>query len=101
MWARVRRRVEGALQAMPFRHAGCVRPGFIQPRNGAAPRVAVYRLLYRLTGWLYPVLRRLIPKHVTTTEHLGRAMIAVTRLKGQGPAVLYSPEINRLGAEVH
>jgi hypothetical protein len=31
MWARVRQRVEGALQAMPFAHVGAVRPGFIRP----------------------------------------------------------------------
>ena len=33
MWARVRRRVEAALKAMPFRHAGAVRPGFICARS--------------------------------------------------------------------
>ncbi|MFF4269539.1 NAD-dependent epimerase/dehydratase family protein [Streptomyces sp. NPDC001536] len=98
MWARVKGRTENELLAMPF-DAYMFRPGFIQPRNGAVARVTVYRLLYGLTGWLYPVLRRLTPKHVTTTEHLGRAMIAVTRLKGQGPTVLHSPDINRLGAE--
>ncbi|GGN46168.1 NAD-dependent epimerase/dehydratase family protein [Streptomyces fuscichromogenes] len=100
MWARVKGRTENALLAMPF-NAYMFRPGFIQPRNGASARVPVYRLLYRLTGWLYPVLLRLTPRHVTTTEHLGRAMIATARLRGRGPAVLYSPEINRLGAEVN
>ncbi|MFC8435125.1 NAD-dependent epimerase/dehydratase family protein [Streptomyces sp. NPDC057253] len=97
MWARVKGRTENALLAMPF-DAYMFRPAFIQPRHGAAPRVTVYRLLYRLTGWLHPVLRRLMPKYVTTTEHLGRAMIAVTRLRGQGPTVLHSPEINELGS---
>ncbi|MFJ5272878.1 NAD(P)H-binding protein [Streptomyces sp. NPDC088358] len=97
MWARVKGRTENALLAMPF-HAYLFRPGYIRPRNGAVSRTSGYRLMYRLTSWLYPVLRRLAPKYVTTTEHLGRAMIAVVALKGDGPAVLHSPEINRLGA---
>ncbi|MCX4580062.1 NAD(P)H-binding protein [Streptomyces sp. NBC_01571] len=98
MWARVKGRTENALLAMPF-HTYLFRPGYIQPRNGAVSRTSGYRLMYRLTSWLYPVLRRLAPKYVTTTEHLGRAMIAVVALKGDGPSVLHSPEINRLGAE--
>ncbi|MFD8418673.1 epimerase [Streptomyces sp. NPDC059466] len=97
MWARVKGRTENALLAMPF-HTYLFRPGYIQPRNGAVSKTPVYRLTYRLTSWLYPVLRRLAPKHVTTTEHLGRAMIAVVALQGSGPSVLHSPEINRLGA---
>jgi len=40
IWARVRRRVEGELKALPFRHAGCVRPGFIQPGPGIRSHVA-------------------------------------------------------------
>ncbi|WP_405827525.1 NAD(P)H-binding protein [Streptomyces sp. NBC_01176] len=98
MWARVKGRTENALLAMPF-HAYLFRPGYIQPRNGAVSRTSGYRLMYGLTSWLYPVLRRLVPKYVTTTEHLGRAMIAVVALKGGGPSVLHSSEINRLGAE--
>ncbi|XUL89315.1 NAD(P)H-binding protein [Streptomyces galilaeus] len=97
MWARVKGRTENELLAMPF-HAYMFRPGYIQPRHGAVSRTASYRLTYRLTSWLYPVLHRLAPRHMTTTEHLGRAMIAVVSLKGTGPSVLYSPEINRLGA---
>ncbi|MFE1958756.1 epimerase [Streptomyces sp. NPDC059479] len=97
MWARVKGRTENELLAMPF-HAYMFRPGYIQPRHGAVSRTATYRVLYRLTSWLYPVLRRVIPRHVTTTDHLGRAMIEVVGLAGTGPTVLYSPDINRLGA---
>ncbi|QFZ72487.1 NAD(P)H-binding protein [Streptomyces fagopyri] len=97
MWARVKGRTENALLAMPF-HAYLFRPGYIQPRHGAVSKTSAYRLMYRLTSWLYPVVRRLAPRHVTTTEHLGRAMIAVVALQGSGPSVLHSPEINRLGA---
>lgn len=49
-------------------------------------------------SWLYPVLRRLAPGHTTTTVQLGRAMLAVVALKGTGEHILYSRDINRLGA---
>jgi uncharacterized protein YbjT (DUF2867 family) len=97
MWARVLGRTENALLAMPF-DAHVFRPAYIRPRNGALPRSSAYRSIYRLTSWLYPVLHRLAPAHTTTTEHLGRAMIAVARSQGSAPAVLHSPDINRLGA---
>jgi hypothetical protein len=43
------------------------------------------------------LLRRFFPQHTTTTDTLGRAMLGVTRLKGRGPRVLASTEINGLG----
>ncbi|MET8560945.1 NAD-dependent epimerase/dehydratase family protein [Streptomyces flaveolus] len=97
MWARVKGRTENELLAMPF-HAYVFRPGYIQPRGGIVSRTAAYRRIYRLTSWLYPLLRRVAPGHVTTTEHLGRAMIAVVALQGRSPMVLSSRDINRLGA---
>ncbi len=97
MWARVKGRTENELLAMPF-HVAVFRPGYIQPRGGIVSRTPAYRRLYRLTSWLYPLLRRLAPGHVTTTEHIGRAMIAVMALRGDGPALLSSRDINRLGA---
>lgn len=97
MWARVKGRTENALLAMDF-YTYMMRPGYIQPRHGAVSQTGSYRVLYRLTSWLYPVLHRLAPRHTTTTEHLGRVMIAVARLKGEGPRVLNSGDINRLGA---
>ncbi|MFJ5265013.1 NAD-dependent epimerase/dehydratase family protein [Streptomyces sp. NPDC088387] len=96
MWARVKGRTENALLALPM-NAYMFRPGYIQPRHGAVSRTTVYRVTYALTGWLYPVLHRIAPKHTTTTEHLGRAMLAVTR-QAEQKRVLYSLDINRLGA---
>ncbi|MEV7236845.1 hypothetical protein AB0N06_23615 [Streptomyces sp. NPDC051020] len=46
-------------------------------------------------SWLHPVLRRVTPNHVTTTDALGRAMIAVVGRQDSGEHILYSPEINR------
>jgi uncharacterized protein YbjT (DUF2867 family) len=95
-WARVKGRTENALMAMDMR-AYMFRPGWIQPLHGERSRTGSYRTLYAATSWLYPVLRRVVPRHVTTTQALGRAMLAVARQEGAGPRLLHSPEINRLG----
>ena len=80
MWARVRGATENALLAKPDLNAYIVRPGFVQPRNGATSRVTLYRTL---------------PKYVTSTEHLGRAMIALAR-SGSPDRILRSHQINAL-----
>jgi hypothetical protein len=46
---------------------------------------------------LYPVLKALIPKHVTTSEQVGRAMLHVAR-HGAPQRVLENHELNALGA---
>ncbi len=96
MWARVRQRVEGALRAMPFEHAGCVRPAFIQPGPGIRSRVKAYQILITIFGPLFPLGVRMLPSLFTTTERLGRAMLRVV----QGRAdkfILEAADINRLG----
>jgi len=97
MWARVKGRTENALLAMPFR-AYMFRPGYIQPLHGAVAKTAWYRWLYVALSWLYPVLRRLAPAHVTTTENMARAMLAVAAGAWTGERILHSPEINRAAA---
>lgn len=96
-WARVKGRTENALLAMDMR-AYMFRPGYIRPVDGAVSRTRLYRIAYRLTSWLYPLAHRLVPDRVTTTEVLGRSMLAVVRLAGAGPHILSTRDINRLGA---
>lgn len=101
MWARVRQRVEGALRAMPFRHAGAVRPGFIRPGPGIRSRTRGYQIGIVVLTPLFvfmPLLVRAAPWLFTTSEVLGRAMLRVV----QGRAdrfILESADINRVGAE--
>ncbi len=100
MWARVRRRVEGALKEMPFRHAGAVRPAFIRPGPGIRSKTPGYQLglvLMRPLFVFVPLLMRAFPGVFTTSEVLGRAMLRVV----QGRAdqfILESADINRVGA---
>jgi uncharacterized protein YbjT (DUF2867 family) len=97
MWARVRRRLEKALEAMPFRNKGVVRPGFIRPGPGIASRVKLYQFFIVLFRPLFPLIERLAPSWATTSEQLGRAMLRV--VKGQADRfILESTDINRIGA---
>jgi uncharacterized protein YbjT (DUF2867 family) len=91
MWARVKGRTENALLALPFQ-AYMFRPGYIQPLHGVRSRTPWYRLAYAIGAPLYPVLKRLFPAAVTTTEQIGRAMIAVAR-HGAPKRVLDSRDI--------
>ncbi|MFJ4686189.1 NAD-dependent epimerase/dehydratase family protein [Streptomyces sp. NPDC088789] len=92
MWARVKGRTENDLLALPLR-TYLFRPGYIQPLHGITSRTRLYRVIYGVTSPLYPLLRRLAPDHVTTTEQLGRAMIAVAR-DGAPQRVLHTRDIN-------
>ena len=100
MWARVRRRVEGALREMPFRHAGAVRPGFIRPGPGIRSKTRAYQLGVVILKPLFvfiPFLVRAFPWLFTTSEILGRAMLRV--VQGQSEKfILESADINRVGA---
>ena len=79
MWARVKGRTENALLRLPFKAAYMFRPGVIQPLHGARSKTRSYRVLYTLTAPLLPLLHRLLPSYVLTTEQVGRAMLAAAR----------------------
>jgi hypothetical protein len=95
MWARVKGRTENALLSLPFRAAYMFRPGAIMPLHGIRSSTRWYNVVYAAVRPIYPLLSRIAPKMITTTEQLGRAMIAVAR-KGYGTHVLEMADINRL-----
>jgi hypothetical protein len=92
MWARVKGRAENALLRLPFKGAYMFRPGFIAPLHGVKSKTATYRLFYVLAKPLLPVLMRLVPSHILTTEQIGRAMLAIPR-RGTAKHVLESRDI--------
>jgi uncharacterized protein YbjT (DUF2867 family) len=94
MWARVKGETENALLALPL-NSFMFRPGFVRPRPGVKSKTTLYRMLYAVLNPLYPLLERLAPAHVTTTENLGRAMIAAAAV-GYSKRILENPDINRL-----
>lgn len=79
MWARVKGKTENAILRLPFRGAYMFRPGVIQPMHGERSKTAAYRIGYSFANPLLPLLRRLFPRSVLTTEEVGRAMIHVAR----------------------
>jgi uncharacterized protein YbjT (DUF2867 family) len=94
MWSRVKGDTENALLAMPFR-AYMMRPGIIQPLHGITSRTRWYALFYAVLGVLIPVVRRVSPNAVTTTEQVGRAMIALA-LTAPANRILETSDINAL-----
>jgi len=95
MWARVKGRTENALLRLPFRAAYMLRPGIILPMHGIKSRTTLYRLFYSLMTPLYPALRALFPRAITTTEQLGQVMLRLAR-SGYSKPVLESADIASL-----
>jgi uncharacterized protein YbjT (DUF2867 family) len=94
MWARVRGRTENALQRLPFKAVYSFRPGVIQPLHGIQSRTRLYRVLYTILGPLLPLLRKLAPASITSTEQLGRALLRVAR-DGAPQPILEMKDITR------
>ncbi|MBG6137723.1 NAD-dependent epimerase/dehydratase family protein [Longispora fulva] len=93
MWARVKGRTENAVLAL-FPNGYAFRPAFIQPRHGERSKTRWYRLAYVVTTPLFPLLRAVAPRYVTTTEEIARAMLDVAR-DGYPSRVLESVDFHR------
>lgn len=94
MWARVKGATENALLKLPFKAAYMFRPGIIRPLHGIRSKTPLYNLFYRVLGpslWLAALFA---PSLVTTTEQMGRAMIAAA-CDGAPKALLETRDINR------
>jgi uncharacterized protein YbjT (DUF2867 family) len=95
MWARVKGQTENAILKLPFKRAVVFRPGIILPMYGAVSRTTWVRVTYNLTRPLWPILFALFPRHITTTERMGLAMLHVAR-HGAPSTVLEMPDIGEL-----
>lgn len=95
MWARVKGRTENDLRKIPFKAVYLFRPGVIQPMKGITSRTASYRFFYTVFGFLFPLLKLLFPKSITTTVDIGQAMINAV-VEGYAKPVLESRDIKLL-----
>lgn len=95
MWARVKGKAENALLRMPFKAAYMFRPGVIQPLHGIRSKTKLYQALYTVTLPLLPLLKRLFPRAITTTEQIGRAMLKIAK-DGAPTKILDAAAINRV-----
>ncbi|WP_460611709.1 Rossmann-fold NAD(P)-binding domain-containing protein [Hymenobacter seoulensis] len=88
MWARVKGQTENALLELGFAQAYMFRPGFMK----ATPGLKNVLPYYKYFNWMYPALRRFLPKYVSTLQELGLAMINAARV-GYPQHVLEVPDI--------
>jgi hypothetical protein len=91
MWARIKGQTENDLMRLPFKAAYMFRPGFMKPTKGLKNTLKGYKFF----TWLYPVLRPLVPKYISTLQELGLAMINAVR-KGYEKPVLEVKDIVKL-----
>jgi uncharacterized protein YbjT (DUF2867 family) len=92
MWARVKGRTENALMRHPFKATYMFRPGAIIPMHGIKSKTGWYNALYAVAKPLFPLMRKFFPGSVTTTEQVGRAMLAVAK-RGYPKPILESSDI--------
>lgn len=95
MWARVKGRIENYLFSLPLAGAYMLRPGYIQPVKGVRSRTRLYNALYAVAAPFYPILSRVVPTRLTTTEDIGLAMIRIAS-HGAADTILGAREINAL-----
>lgn len=88
MWARVKGETENALLGLGFRGAYMFRPGFMKATPGQQHVLSYYKYF----DWLYPVLRALTPRYVSTLAEVGQAMLRVAQ-HGYLRSVLEVPDI--------
>lgn len=97
MWARVKGATENELLRMPFGAAYMFRPGGIRPMHGEMPKARASRIALKLVDPFVPLLMKLWPKYITTTERMGRAMLIAAKT-GAPKKVLENADINVLAA---
>jgi uncharacterized protein YbjT (DUF2867 family) len=99
MWARVKGRTENVLRRLPFKAVFLFRPGIIQPVNGERSRTTLYRVVYTVLAPIAPLLQRLFPRQILTTESIADAMLNAVR-HGAPKAVLEVADIQLLSSSV-
>lgn len=95
MWARIKGKAENAILKMPCKASFVFRPGVVLPMHGEISRTRAYRIMYAVMKPLLPLLKRMLPGQIVTTEQFGRAMLIVAR-QGAPKRVLESRDINAL-----
>ena len=94
MWARVKGQTENELLRLPLR-AVMFRPGAIEPLHGITSKTRLYRAALVVGRPLWPLLRKVAPNAVTSTEKVGLAMLRVAR-DGAPKPILATRDINAL-----
>ena len=91
MWARVKGKTENHIRQLPFKKTYMFRPAYLHP----TPGLKNIKKYYAAFTWLYPILRRFLPKYVSTLQELSRAMVNAVN-KGYDKPVLEVEDIVKL-----
>ena len=94
---RIKGETEAALQALPVTTV-MLRPGGIRPAHGERSPHAWMRPFYAVAAPLMGLGVQALPGLLTSTAHLGRAMLALAAMPDP-PAVVENADINRLAGE--
>ena len=92
LWMRVKGKTEQALLALPIKQSVMFRPLVVQAMNGEVAKNGLYQVAFLLAKPVLSIARRLMPKHIVTTEQMGRAMLSVAK-RGSDKRVLESADI--------
>lgn len=96
MWSRVKGKTEKDLSALGFSKTWMFRPGFIVPKRGITSKVKWYQFFYDVLRPFFGLLEKM-PKYVTNTDMVGRAMVNVC-VEGYDRDILESADINLVGS---
>ncbi len=92
MWARVKGKTENALMQLPFQNVFNFRPGFMKLTPGQKNALPFYTYV----GWMFPILKVVMPNGTSTLKQVGQAMINCL-LIGSEKQILEVKDINALG----
>ena len=79
IWALVLGESEQRLQLLGLHRVFSFRPMLIQPLHGIRSKQGNYRLFYTLAKPFLGLARRLLPRHILSTEIIGKAMLNAAR----------------------
>lgn len=91
MWARVKGKAEKNLSNFNFKKVYSFRPALIFPSHGQKPSI----FITKLATPLLPLLNKITPDYITTTEEFGLAMIN-TVLNGYEKDTLENDDIRKI-----
>jgi hypothetical protein len=95
MWACVKGKTENDLLRLPFKVVCMFRPAAIVPLYGVKSKTKLYQFFYATLGPLLPMMYKVFPQYVTTTEQIGRAMLTVAK-QGAPKSIVENSDINKV-----
>lgn len=94
---RVKGQAEGVLGRIGVAHT-CLRPGAIRPTQGERSPHLLRRYIYMLAAPALALAVKAMPRVFTTTEAVGRCMLALAQSRPPYPSALANSDINQIAS---